>query len=256
MDLAVRGDRVEDLQACDGDPGEAEQREALGQRDRARLAAQPRACRRSARDGVRLGDARAQPSPQVRLPMLVFTGRPGADQPRSVQRVAVEQSGEVADGREPPRPIDGQMGGERRQPRLAQRVLEHFEQRPHEPLGEASGSASGSIRDAAATASPVSRCGNGNSTFAQIPSPTEHHQLREPSLHPARRDADDLGRERVVRRAGEQGLQGHDEPVGAVGSVDVEHRQTPGRRAVPGPDRSMMIPGTGRLARRWAGWRT
>ena len=92
------------------------------------------------------------------------------------------------------------------------------------------GSASGSIPDAAATASPISRRGDGNSTFAQTPSrrpgeaPSDGGQaLREPALHPARRHGDDLGRERVVERRREQLAERVDEPVCAFGSVDVEH---------------------------------
>ena len=48
--------------------------------------------------------------------------------------------------------------------------------------------------------------------------------LRQPALHPARRHGDDLGRERVGRRVGQQGGDAVDEAVRAVGSVEVQHR--------------------------------
>ena len=51
--------------------------------------------------------------------------------------------------------------------------------------------------------------------------------LGQPALHPARRHGDDLGRERVGQRVGEQRAQRLDEAVGPFGSVDVEHSRAP-----------------------------
>ena len=78
--------------------------------------------------GARLGQPLAQPPPQLRLPRglrreVDLAARPAAHHRRPVQRVAVEQLGEVADGREAARApvrvvLVAQMDGEAAQPRL------------------------------------------------------------------------------------------------------------------------------------------
>ena len=84
--------------------------------------------------------------------------------------------------------------------------------------------------EAAAIASPVSRRGDGNATFAQTPSRApgrcaepRGQPLRQPALDPARGHGDDLARERVVGRRGEQRAERVDERVRAFGSMDVQH---------------------------------
>ena len=150
---------------------------------------------RSSSDGLRaqplarglepLGRARraeplAQPPPQLRLPRglvgnVDLAARPAAHHRRAVQRVAVEQLGEVADGREAARaPVRVVLVAQ-----VAARGCAATARSRHSPTTSSSGqtarcgshgSDSGSIPDAAATASPASRRGNGNSTFAQMPS--------------------------------------------------------------------------------------
>ena len=48
------------------------------------------------------------------------------------------------------------------------------------------------------------------------------HLLGQPALHPARGHSHDLGRERVGQRVGQQLGQTHHQPVGALGTVQVE----------------------------------
>ena len=66
--------------------------------------------------------------------------------------------------------------------------------------------------------------------FAQTPSnrpglaPERRRQrLREPALHAARRDGDDLRREGIGQGIDQQAAQGVDEAVGALGPVEVQH---------------------------------
>ena len=63
------------------------------------------------------------------------------------------------------------------------------------------------------------------------------HPLRQPALHPARGDGDDLARERVGQRIGQQRAQRLDQAVGAFGSVDVQisRRNDPSRWRTPRP---------------------
>ena len=133
-------------------------------------------------------DPLAQPPPQLGLPARVVgrtppapscpSRRPGADHLRAVQRVAVEQLGEVAQRARgaargaPGRPSAGppEVGGERREPRLAEVLLDDLEQRPDRALGRATGRRPASMPEAIATASPTSRRGDGKPTFAHTPS--------------------------------------------------------------------------------------
>ena len=50
---------------------------------------------------------------------------------------------------------------------------------------------------------------------------------RQPALHPAGRDRDDLARERVGGRIGEQAGEGLDQGVGSFGAVEMEHALSP-----------------------------
>ena len=110
----------------------------VDERRRRRAAARTRRSSRSA--GLGLAEPRAQPPPQLGLPALASVARAAhaAHHLRPVQRVAVEQLGEVADGGEArarrsasPR---AEVGGERRQPRLVQALVDDLEQRPDRAL--------------------------------------------------------------------------------------------------------------------------
>ena len=57
------------------------------------------------------------------------------------------------------------------------------------------------------------------------------HPLGQPSLHAARGDGDDLGREGISRALSEEPGEGVGEGVGADGTVDVEHGP---RQGIPG----------------------
>ena len=70
----------------------------------------------------------------------------------------------------------------------------------------------------------------GKSTFAQTPSANPGvaprpagHPLRQPALHPAGRNGDDLGRERVLQRLDKERAQRLDEAVGSFCSMYVKH---------------------------------
>ena len=180
---ARRGRRRARAARRGGRPGAGSGRRARcargGRRARARRCSRSHAgSSRSA--GLGSSSRCAEAAPELGLPRglgreVDLAARPAAHHLRAVERVAVEQLGEVADGGESAGAAVGVVRvaqvdragcaatarrGTRRRPRAAAT-----------PRAAAShGSASGSIPDAVATASPTSRCGNGNSTFAHTPS--------------------------------------------------------------------------------------
>ena len=178
--LAPGGERAQDVEVAGRQPRQAEQRDALGEGGERGVGSQPLARGLEPLGGARLGEPRAQPPPQLRLPRglgghVDLAARPPAHHRRPVQRVAVEQLGEVADGREAARAAVGVVLGAE----VDRRGCAATARRRHSPTTSSSGqtarcgdhgSVSGSTPDAVATASPTSRCGNGNSTFAQTPS--------------------------------------------------------------------------------------
>ena len=93
--------------------------------------------------------------------------------------------------------------------------------RPAAPA--ATGPSSGSIPEAAATASPVSRRGNGNSTLAQIPRPSESRCVSQRSI-PRVGTETSSGANGSAGGSASRRAERLDEAVGTVGSVDVEHR--------------------------------
>ena len=170
----------------------------------------------------------------------VLAARPRREHLRAVQGVAVKQPGQVAHGGQPAAlpgrahrvrrlGAGSQIRGQRRQPRLGQRLLHDAEQRPHRALGQPRvlggvdpGGGGHRVGDEAVRggeldvgADPVGAAGAG----------AEHrgHPLGQPALHAARGDGDDLGRERVGRALGEERGKGVGEGVGADGTVDMKH---------------------------------
>ena len=195
--------------------------------------------------GLGCCEPRAQPAPELRLPgglvrQVDLAARPPADHRRPVQRVAVEQLGEVPDGREAARAAVGVVRGaevdrEAAQPRLVQALADDVEQRPDgarrrpriglgiDARGGRDGVADEPVREreldvrAHAVGAPGRR-------------PEARGQpLRQPALHPSGRHRDDVRRERVGQRIGEQFPERGDEAVGAFSAVDVQHRSWRGR---------------------------
>ena len=180
----------------------------------------------------------AQPPPQLRLPRglrrdVDLAARPAAHHRRPVQRVAVEQLGEVADGREAARaPVRvvllAQVAGEAAQPRLLQALADDLEQRPHGPLRQPrvllgvdprrgrDGVAGEPARERELDVRADAVGAAGRRAEAR------RHPLRQPALHPAGRDGDDVGRERIGQRLGQQAAERLDQRVGAFSSVDVQ----------------------------------
>ena len=210
--VAVLGQRAQDLELAGGQAREAEQREPLRQLGEPRLGPQARAGARH--PGHRIGrfDARDEPLPQLALPVIA------GQELGAVQRVAVEEPREMAHGREPARRLVRQV---RLQPGLVARLADQVQQRPHQPLRQPRvGVRVDPRRRRHRVARQLAR--ERELDVGADPEP-QRQPLRQPALHPARGHADQLGRERVGRRVGEQGAQGLDEAVGAIGSVDVEH---------------------------------
>lgn len=114
MDVAALGQRAQDVQMAGGKPGEAEQRNAPRDVDGRRVLAQPRARAVAPLRRTRQRDPRPQASPVLGLPRRIrrqrATGpvgvapaRPGADHLRPMERVAIEQFGQMPDPTDAPR---------------------------------------------------------------------------------------------------------------------------------------------------------
>ena len=181
VDVAPGRERAQHVEVARRQAREPEQRDALGEVEQRGVCAQPLARAApaarpgSARRAARAGAATAPPAMRPRRRASTVAALPAAHHRRAVQRVAVEQLGEVADGREPARAPVGvvlvaQVPREAAQPRLVAGTRRRRRAAATRRAAGSHGSLSGSIPDAAATASPASRRGNGNSTFAQMPS--------------------------------------------------------------------------------------
>ena len=256
MHVAARAERGEDVARGGGQPRQPEDRDALGEVDDAGLGAQPRAGVLEALGRPGSADALAKREPQARLP-VVLAGAvrgPAPDRVGAVQRVAVEQVGEVTDGGEPPRSpqriggagVAAEMLGEQGQPGFLQALVDDVEQRPDGALGPPrirlgidAGRRGHRVaheaereREAHVRADAVGAVGRRAQAGREA--------LGDPALDTARRHGHDLGRERVGGRLGEQVAQGLDEAVGAVGTVDVEHLAVGrvGRGGASSPERS------------------
>ena len=121
------------------------------------------------------------------------------------------------------------MRGQAREPRLAEAAVDDLEQRPNRPLGQPRiriGLDPRRRRDRVADEPPRRREVDvrAHAVAPPVPGPEPiRHPLREPALHPARRHGDDLGRERVGQRVGEQRAKRLDQAVGPFSSMDVKH---------------------------------
>ena len=140
VDVARGGERAQHLEPPGGQAREAEHGDPLRQRGDRRLGPQPIAGRREPlRPGRRRRSARAAgataPPASASRSGARRVQRPTTHHRRAVQRVAVEQVGDAADGAEAaPRSSSVEVRGQRAQPRLAQHAVHQLQQRPHHPL--------------------------------------------------------------------------------------------------------------------------
>jgi hypothetical protein len=239
VDLAPRGQRLQHVAVAGGHAGQAEDREARRQVEDAAVGLERRTRLLEPLRRCGLTDPCAQAAPQLPLPVVRadLPARPVAHRVRPVQRVPVEQVGDVPHGREPPRALErvvllraAEVRGEQVHPRLGQAFVDDLEQRPHRSLRQ----------PRVLVGIDAGRCGHGipdepprgrevdvrAHAVGRTRGRTEPRRelLRDPPLHAAGRDGDDLGRERIVRRRREQRPKRLDEPVGAVGPVEMQHR--------------------------------
>ena len=242
MHLTAGGERAQDREVAGREAGQAEERQPLREVDERGLGSQARACGLEPLGGARLFEPLSQPAPELGLPRglvrdVDLPARPPADHLGPVQRVAVEQLGDVAQGGEAPGAPVGvflvaQMDPQAAQPRLVQALLDHLEQRPHrarrrpgvgiriDARGGRDGVADEAVREREVDvrAHPVRPAGRG-------PEP-RGEPLRQPALHPSCRDRDDVGREGVGQRIGQEAAECLNQSVGALSAVDVEHALT------------------------------
>src|SRR4051794_890646 len=132
VDVAARGQRAQHGEVTGGGPGEAEERDARRPGGEGRRPPRAVARRAGALRGVRAADAPAQAPPQLRLLVPgVLPGGPAADELRTLERVAVEEVGEMADdGEAAGAPLALDVGGQGREPRLPGRPVADRPWRP------------------------------------------------------------------------------------------------------------------------------
>ena len=200
-----------------------------------RAAARTRA--RGARPGSGSASRVAQAPPQLAPATSASSPRAHARTSSGpVQRVAVEQLGEVADGGEAARAPVGVVLA----PRWSASARSHGSSRRSSTTSSSGHTARSGSHGSASGIDPR----GGRDRVADEPARERELDVRAHPVGAARAwrrgartcrcvsqrsiprvgHGDDLGRERVGERVGEQLAERLDEPVGAFGSVDVEHR--------------------------------
>jgi hypothetical protein len=236
--VAVLGERLQHGEVLGGQPGGAEQRQPFRQRDEGGIGPQRGAGRRQPLGRGRGGDALAQPPPQLGLPREVGGAlarsagavEPSGEQLRPVGGVGGEEVYEMARDRVAPAPPGvADVGAQRRAPRFPAAGVDHLQQRPHRPFrppgvvgrihtggrGDGLGDHGGRGGEGHARAHPVGPTARRAEPVGQA--------LRQPPLHAPRGHRDDLGRERVGGRLGQQLAEGVGQRVGPFGPVQVPH---------------------------------
>ena len=243
MHVAPDRERAQHVEMPRGQPRQPEEREPRRQIDDPGLLPQPRTSALNPLGRIRNPDPRAQPPPELGLPhpvgrhAPVLPASPGTNHLRPMQRVPIEQLREMPNGTEPPSPPrrihvlarSPEMRGQARQPRLPQTPIHHLEQSPNRPLRQPRirirldprrrrhriPDEPPRRREVHVRAHPIA---------PPIPRPEPiRHPLREPPLHAARRHGDDLRRERIGQRVGQQRAKRLDQAVGPLSSMDVKH---------------------------------
>ena len=244
-----RAERPQHLQPAGGQPRQAEERQARrGSVDEPRLLAQARARRLEplGRVGLRRcarAAAATAPPASARRRQLAPRRRRRARRPRAsarpVERVAVEQLGDVAHAREPPR-LAGRVGSSpasRRGGRRALRshgscrdVVDDLQQRPHQPLGQPRvgvGLDPGRDGDrarrpaAAETGTRRSRTPRRRGRRSRRARSRAAGSASAPCRAWAPRSTS--GANGSASGSASSAARAPDEPVGALGSVDVQH---------------------------------
>ena len=248
VDVAVLGERDDDVELRGCQPGGPEQRQPVRQVYQIRLGAQPLAGSGEALGRARQADPAADLPPQLRLPAQVVghvgvvAVRPGPEHRRAMGTIGVVQGGEMAGGGQPPSGAmgergvaDAEMSRERRAPLLRRALVDGLEQRPDQPVGtprivvglDTSGTSQGvgdqrrRVWEPHVGAHAVLLAGRRAEDVGQ--------PLRDPPLDTPGRNRDDLGRERVARRLTKHLSEPVDQPVGALGPVDMQHVAPPVR---------------------------
>ena len=241
VDVARGGERAQHVEVAGGQPREAEQRDPrrAGRRAPARSRRRAHApASRSAGPASRSASRRRRHSSAcqrgVGRDAGVVAGRPRADHLGPVQRVAVEQVGEVADGREAPRPPSASARrpgarparaatappGTRRRPRAAARPPARAatgrrrgrSRTPPRPRRRRAGAATGSRRSRRRRrAAPAARAEPADSRCVSQRSMPRVGTATTSGANGSASGSASSARERL------------DQPVGPFGSVDVEH---------------------------------
>ena len=232
VDVAAGGERMHDLELGAGQPRQPEQRQPGREVEQLRLGPQAHAGAGESFGRARDADPRAQRPPQLWLPAVAGAPRPVDEQRRAAGRVGVEQPGDQPHAGEAAARRGVEMGGDRLEPGFGGARLDRREQRPHDPLGGPRvgvGIDPGRGRKRAAEEPRRERELDVRADAVPSPGPGPdaepcRQRLGQPSLHATGRNRDDLPLERVARGRGEDLAEGVGEPVGALCSVDVQHR--------------------------------
>jgi hypothetical protein len=145
VDLAARRERAQDREVAGRDPRQAEERDALREVDERGVGLQSSACLLDSFGGARLANVLPQAAPELGLPRGLarefdLAARPAAHHLRAVERVAVEQLGEVAERGEPAGAAVGVVGiaevEASRASHGSRATRRRLEQRPYRALRE------------------------------------------------------------------------------------------------------------------------
>ena len=253
---------LEHVEVAGRQPGEPEQREAVGKVHQAPVLAQLLARLAQSLGGAGRSDPVAQAQPEIDLPRrlgpLAELRRPvgpALQHVGPVHGVAVEEVRHMADARKAlrllHRPRLADVLGQRGEPLLVEVPLHQLHQRPHGAVGRPG------------VGVRVGVGGHGQCTVHQHPGEREddvgahavvppfpgaeltREPLGQPPLDPTSRHGYHLGLDRVVEGDGHQLGQLRHQFVGPIGAVDVQHPCRVRRRCSPGtgPETSNNTPG-------------
>jgi len=227
VDIAMHGQRLEDAEVAGGQTGQPEEREARRKVDGVPLLTEARARLLHPLDGRGNLDGVPEPPPQLRLPVIGAPLGPLLEELRPIQRVPIEEPGDMPERAEPPRPpiLPPQIAREPLQPGLLDRRVDDLEQSPDGMLGKPG------IRLAVdprrgRDGIPEQPARRGKVDVRADPEP-HRERLSQPPLHTAGGDRDDLESEGILGSVREHPSEGLYEPVGPFRAMDVQHDPDP-----------------------------
>jgi hypothetical protein len=253
MNVAMSGKSTQHLKVTGRQPSQPEKREPLRQIDQRRIRLEIRARTPNPLSRIRHTYTRAKPPPKLSLPSgpcrypTIITGRPSPNELRPMNRIPVIEVGEMPNGGESPSApssLSGvisialtgptKMSSKSGKPRLIETPINNLKKRPDSTLGKPRVPLRINPRsssDPVADQAPRGRKLNvGADTIGAAIAGTKSrgHPLGQPPLHAAGRHGDQLEREWIRERIGEQSAKRPDQAVGPFCSVCLKHGEGTG----------------------------